>query len=73
MISDECGIKPSARVNDQNKRLAKVIPFDHSFNNCADIALNYLESIGIAITGFSWNEIEHVDYLLSENFATELT
>ena len=71
-ISDERGIKPSARIDGKNKRLTKIISFDHSQNNSADIALNYLESIGIPITGFSWSEVDQCDYLLTENFETEL-
>lgn len=72
-ISDERGIKPSERVNGVNKRKTKIISYNHEFNNCTDIALNYLESIGIKISGFTSSEIDQCDYLLTTNFEKELS
>ena len=57
-------------IKDLRRGVSKTVSYDYTFNNAEDIARDYLEKKGIAITGLAM--LNNSCLLLSENFTTEL-
>ncbi|MEE9401916.1 MAG: hypothetical protein V3V47_01835 [Desulfobacteria bacterium] len=58
-------------ISDMMARKSKTIPYDYEFNSALDIAVNYLDSLGISCDTLTLGSRE--DYILSEDFETPLT
>lgn len=68
------GEKRGARVKITDTRNKKSITLKkhYNFDSSKDQAIHFLEKIGIKIKAISWNEINGNDYLLTDDFSTEL-
>lgn len=57
-------------IKDLRRNKKKLIEYSYDYNNSTDEALNYLESIGIKITGMAM--LNNDALLLTEDFQTDL-
>lgn len=64
--------KPSrVKITDVALNKSKTISYNYDFNSAWEVAANYLKNKGIEISHFS-NGGESVDFLMTEDFTTEL-
>jgi len=58
------------RITDMHRRESIVIDYDYVFNNCLEIAAEYLKKLGIECICRTGDKEK--DYLLTDNFGTNL-
>ena len=62
---------PRVRIKDLNNNKTKIISYDYEFNNIWEIAIKYLNSKNIKITGRSHNS--ETDLLFTNDFIIDIT
>lgn len=68
------GEKRGARVKitDIRNKKSVLLKKHYNYDLSRDQAIEFLENLGIKIKATSWNEINGNDYLLTDDFKTEL-
>lgn len=65
--------RPSrVKIYDMRRNKGKFISYDAEFRNISDMAINYLESVGIQIDGMAIANKDSDCLLLTKNFLTDL-
>ena len=58
------------KIKDERFESSRIIPFGYQFNTMREQAIDYLEKIGIKISGYASDD--RTDYLLTKDFQTDL-